>query len=872
MNHAITMKYLPILFVLTCSLYACQNKLSKTAPPIPTVEAGVSETLAQYRKQAISNINYKMHLDIPEGKSAAIAASSTISFDLQNNAAPLQLDFKEQKESLKNILVNGKKVPVMHEKEHILLNKEWLSPGRNTVEIEFTAGNLSLNRNEDYLYTLLVPDRSRTVFPVFDQPDLKATFQLSLTVPSHWHAVANGPLMDTLVTGNRKTFRFATSDLVSTYLFAFVAGEFDLVQQQVNGSPMSFYHRETDSTKIKMSLGPIFQIHEDALNFMKEYTAIPYPYQKLDIIAIPDFQYNGMEHTGAIDYKASSLFLDSAATQKQKINRSNLIAHEVAHMWFGNLVTMRWFNDVWMKEVFANFMADKITQIALADNNFDLKFLTDHFPAAYEVDRTTGANPIRQPLNNLQDAGTLYGSIIYHKAPIVMRQLERLMGPEAFREGLREYLKQYANSNASWPDLIAILDKNTPIDLQRWNNVWVNDAGRPIHSYQLKTDGNAISQLLITQAGEDGSHRFWPQKFEIALVYPDRVEELTVTMDQAQISLTAAAGKPVPSYIIFNSSGQGYGLFPVDAPMLPNLHKIKDPVTRASAYINLYENMLNGGTISPEAMLTFVRKSLTQEKEELNVKLLTDQLSHLFWQYTLPDNRKALAVALEKELWSTMQQHQATNIKKILLQAYQDVALSEQALQRLYGIWLTEQAPSGIKLSEDDYTALALTLALKEYKPSKTLLEQQLSRIKNPDRKKRLQFMMPALSEVVSERDTFFASLKSRQNREKEAWVAAALGYLHHPLRADSSIRYLRESLDLLQEIQLTGDIFFPYNWLRATLGNYQQKEAAQIVRNFLKAHPDFNPRLKAKLLQTADGIFRAEKLLHTNNQPASGK
>ena len=172
-----------------------------------------------------------------------------------------------------------------------------------------------------------------------------------------------------------------------------------------------------------------------------------------------------MEHVGAIDYKASTLFLDEGATQDQTLARASLVAHETAHMWFGDLVTMQWFDDVWMKEVFANFMADKITQVSGQKTQITTSSSSlDHYPAAYGIDRTAGANPIRQPLANLQNAGSLYGNIIYHKAPIMMRQLERLMGLDAFQQGLQEYLKTYAHGNATWPDLIKILDARTPAD------------------------------------------------------------------------------------------------------------------------------------------------------------------------------------------------------------------------------------------------------------------------------------------------------------------------------------------------------------------------------------------------------------------------
>ena len=161
-------------------------------------------------------------------------------------------------------------------------------------------------------------------------------------------------------------------------------------------------------------------------------------------------------------------------------------------MWFGDLVTMRWFNDVWMKEVFANYIADKIT------GGSGLKFLTDHYPPAYAIDRTQGANPIRQNLDNLQNAGSLYGNIIYHKAPIMMRQLELRTGSEAFRNGLREYLQTYAYGNASWPELIGILQKHTSKDLKKWNDVWVNEPGRPIFVDSCVVTHGVVSSLSLS--------------------------------------------------------------------------------------------------------------------------------------------------------------------------------------------------------------------------------------------------------------------------------------------------------------------------------------------------------------------------------------
>ncbi|RNI30153.1 aminopeptidase [Rufibacter immobilis] len=840
---------------------SCTKPMSVTSASVPVVP-GVSKPLADFRMAQLSKVAYDLHFTIPAQKEAPVLASEVLSFHLKETGQPLQLDFKERTENLKQVKVNQKVVPISHTQEHLILPAQYLKKGENQVEIEFVAGNLSLNRQQDFLYTLLVPDRARTVFPCFDQPSLKATFKLTLTLPQEWKAIANAPLQDSAMSAGQKTYRYQNSDILPTYLFSFAAGKFDHVAQANGPRPMHFLHHETDKEKLQQSLPAIFQIHQDALRFMEEYTAIPYPFQKFDYVAIPDFQYGGMEHVGAIQYKASTLFLDEGATQDQKISRSSLISHETAHMWFGDLVTMEWFNDVWMKEVFANFMADKITQVAVANANYDLKFLVDHLPAAYGVDRTAGANPIRQPLDNLQDAGSMYGNIIYHKAPVMMRQLERLMGEEAFRKGLQQYLKTYANGNATWPDLIQILDHLTPADLQAWNQVWVNEPGRPQFDYTLQTNAGKISRLTIRQQGEDGSARFWPQHFEIALVYPDHLKEITVNMNQPEVTLATAAGEAVPSFILFNSTGQGYGVFPVDTQTQQGLYTLQNPVARASAYINLYENMQNGREITPPQLLNFYRLGLSREQEELNLKLMTGQLSDIFWRFLPASQRAALAPLLEQEVWSALEKASSGNVKKLLFKTYQGIALSPAAQDRLYQIWDKEQAPTGVRLTEDDYTSLAQSLAVRDYQNSPQLLARQLARISNPDRKKRLQFLLPALSSDVKERDAFFASLKKEENREVESWVLSALGYLHHPLRTATSEKYLKESLDLLEEIQLTSDIFFPASWLSATLGSYQSAEAATTVRTFLETHPNYNPKLKAKILQAADGVFRAEKLV----------
>src|SRR5688500_2252356 len=214
---------------------------------------------------------------------------------------------------------------------------------------------------------------------------------------------------------------------------------------------------------------------------------------------IPSFQFGGMEHPGAILYSQARQLLDDSATQNQLLDRASTIAHETAHMWFGDLVTMKWFDDVWMKEVFANFMAAKIVNPSFPAVNHELRFLLAHYPSAYQVDRTAGTNPMRQHLANLNEAGQLYGAIIYQKAPVVMRQLEMMLGEQLFRDGLRDYLKRYAFGNATWLDLVRILDARTPENVTAWSRAWVEERGRPAFATSIDVNPQGhISSLRLT--------------------------------------------------------------------------------------------------------------------------------------------------------------------------------------------------------------------------------------------------------------------------------------------------------------------------------------------------------------------------------------
>jgi aminopeptidase N len=631
------------------------------------------------------------------------------------------------------------------------------------------------------------------------------------------------------------------------------------------------FHRESDRERVARNRDAIFDLHAVALAWLEDYTGIPYPFGKFDFVAVPSFQYGGMEHPGAVYYRASSLFLEATATQSEELGRASLIAHETAHMWFGDLVTMRWFNDVWMKEVFANFMAAKIVNPSFPEVNHELRFLLAHHPVAYAVDRTAGANPIRQPLENLNEAGTLYGAIIYQKAPIVMRQLERRVGEETFRGGVRTYLDRFRFGNAEWHDLITILDPLVPENLDAWSDVWVESAGRPIVTTALAFDAEGrIATLQWEQSDPDRRGRLWPQQLSPVLVYADTVRTLCVDLRAQTAVAPGVQALPAPLFVVPNGDGLPYGAFVPDsmslAGLVEHLSAITDALIRAAGWLTIWDAMLDG-RLPPAAVFDLALRMLQTERTDLTAQRVLGDLQQLHWRFLSPADRAARTADLETFLWRQLEDAPTRSLKAAYLGAYRSVATTRFAVERLERLWREQERIDGLPLAERDFTALAQALAVRGAERSAEILLEQRDRITNADRRARFEFVMPALSADTAARDAFFETLRDPANREHEPWVLEALGYLHHPLRAERAERYIRPSLEMIEEIQRTGDIFFPLGWLNGTLDGHNTLSAAAIVREFLDARPDLPPRLRGKLLQAADGLFRSAEIVYGRDE-----
>jgi aminopeptidase N len=842
-----------LLLMLETGCRANEKPAPETNDPGP----GVPLTLATARALTIQGLSYDLSFTIPAAPSEPIAGHAVIRFGMKDVSRPVVLDFAPGAQYLRSISAAGRPSQYRVVKDHIIIPKEEIASEDNTIEIFFRAGDAPLNRNPDFMYTLFVPARAHLAFPCFDQPDLKARFALELDVPAGWQTASNGAESFHETKENRLRVRYSETQPIPTYLFAFAAGKFQIETEERSGRWYRMFHRETDVRKVERNRKAVFDLHAASLDWLEKYTGIPYRFGKFDFVLIPSFQFGGMEHPGAIFYNAASMLLDESATENQMLNRATTIAHETSHMWFGDLVTMRWFNDVWMKEVFANFIAAKIVNPAFPKVNHDLRFLVSHYPAAYAVDRTAGTHPIRQDLANLDEAGTLYGPIIYDKAPIVMRQLERILSAEKLQEGLREYLKQFQFGNATWLDLIRILDERTDLDLKAWSHAWVEEAGRP--SIRTVIEGDRVS--FVQSDPREGRSLRWTQSMDVLVGTARSVASVPLSIQSERAELALPSGISKPDWILPTGGGLAYGDFTLDdttrAFLLQHLPELSDPLTRGAAWVTLWEEMLDR-RVEPRRFLELAFAALPREDTEQNVQLVLSYISDAFWTFLAEPQRNGVAARLEAVLRSGIDRSTSSTMKATYFSAFRSTVTTPEGVAFLERVWRRQEKIPGLILAEADEAGMALDLAARSVGGAPGILQEQRGRFLNPDRKARFEFVIPAVSDRIETRDAWFASLKDVDNRRREPWVLEGLAYLNHPLRAKESEKYIRPSLDLLIEIQRTGDIFFPTRWVNAVLGGHNTRSAAAIVRDFLAEQKDYPIRLRRIILQAADELFRA--------------
>lgn len=804
---------------------------------------GVSKELADHRKANISNVVYDLTFNIPSDPNQLVTGKAVIRFDLKVRE-DLVLDFQGDYDGTCYYFTGKKEnkrraVESAYQNEHIIIPMKALKEGKNKIELNFTSLDKALNRNEDYMYTLFVPDLARSVFPCFDQPDLRAVFVTTLNVPNGWKTMTSDNICQ-----------------LPTYLYSFVAGNFNEKTGSREGKPIRALYRETDPDKVAQ-LDKVFDEVGQSVKWMEGYTSIACPFQEYGLVILPNYQFGGMEHPGAIQLSDRRVFLEKNATQEDELARMELIAHETAHLWFGDLVSVKWFEDVWAKEVLASFMAAKITRRHYNTVDHDLNFLKTYQNAAICVDRTEGTHAIAQELNNLNHASLLYDEIIYDKAPVMMRMLEQVMGAPSLQNGLNKYLVKYQFNNASWDDLLTMLDKEAPsAGVRRFSDIWVKQKGMPIISTAYRN-----GEVVVTQTDPFNRGIFWPQKFQVRAIY-DLGESKTLTFDMQKPTMTYRLNKR-PDYLVPNSDGKGYGRFALDDEFVNKMPKrlitTRNDLSRYALLLAIHDNYLMGKI--PPSHFGEIFRMMVREKNPL---IMSTAIDHMF--KIVDDVKEDQRAALELCVMDLLTENKTKECHQFIIRKMTNYASSPEVLDQLERIWTRHNDPL---LNEHDYMEMAYRLAIMHPKQWQEFLQTQRGRLQTEELRKEFDYVGRACNPNPDERTALFNKLLRPENRLQEPWAIHTLRLLNSDVFEPQSNSYIEPSLKSLEYLQQTSDIFFPSKWMNALMAGHKSKEAVRIIEQFLTANPNYPDNLKNKVLSASWILMKQVPYVPRVNTPA---
>ncbi len=853
---------------------------------------GVPRDLARQRAQQISDIRYRLAFSLSPHASSA-SGHEELRFRL-NAPAPLLLDFREG--SVANVLINGKASPAAIDNGHIALPAELLQAGVNKVTLDFSApiapAGKALTRFEDkddgseYIYTLFVPMDADMAFPCFDQPELKGRFTLSITAPEDWTVIANSaPSRSQVrvmpgVTEGRKYTSFAETKPISTYLFAFAAGPFKRVHD-APGLP-GLYVRKSKLQKAEAESAEVQQITADGIKYLSGYFAQPFPFPKYDLVMIPGFAYGGMEHAGATFLREESILFRTTPTHSDRLNRDILLLHETTHQWFGDLVTMRWFDDLWLKEGFAQYMAYHALADLKPKENVWKRFYQAIKPAAYGIDSTHGTTPIYQDINNLKDAKSAYGAIVYSKAPGVLKQLAFVLGEDNFRDGLRLYLREHAYANAEWSDLVGAFEKVSSKPLQEWANAYIKRRGMPQVDVEWTCDeGSHDFFVILRQKGVLGEGGEWPISTQVSLGYPGKRDVVRADLRKPQeqsFKVSFHQWKDgCPQFIFANDQDYAYGRFLLDArsrkAVMANLGSIDDAFERTLLWGSLWDSVREA-ELDPREYIELALKLLPAENDEALAQSIIARMTTALHRYVEPEVRAQLATQAEALAYNRMLHSSQPDMRIIWFRALRGVAETAQGRGELKDMLSGKLIVPGIELRPLDRWNIVTTLVALDDADASVILAAEQKRDPSGDGLKYAYMAVAARPDGSTKKQYFEGYL--HDSSRPEDWVEQSLGPFNYWNQSELTLPYLRSALDALPQVKRERKIFFVLGWLNAFIGGQQSPEAQTQVRDFLKT-ASLDPDLRLKILEVSDELdrtvkirekFSSAKAVGANNRP----
>jgi aminopeptidase N len=843
-------------------------------------DGGVSRELARHRAAIISDLRYRLSFSLVPG-AARIKGREEIGLKLKSAADPVILDFRDLNDqgrvvegAISNVTVNGSAVNDLSQAGgHIVLPARHFKSGDNTIAMDFETGAAPANRpiiryqdrddGSEYIYTLFVPMDASLAFPCFDQPDLKARFTLDITAPRNWAIISNTSHGDEVISVNQDFIRriFDETPPISTYLFAFAAGPFKQVRTQQNG--LRLLVRQSKLQRATEEWPEVERLTIDGMKHMTEFFSQPFPFKKYDQVLIPGFAYGGMEHAGATFLREDSVLFRTTPTRADKLNRASLILHELAHQWFGDLVTMRWFDDLWLKEGFANFMASHAMAGIYDPNEIWKRFYQTHKPLAYGIDSTRGTTPIYQEVRNLKDAKSAYGAIVYQKAPSLLRALTFVLGEETFRDGVRLFLKEHAYANAEWSDLIGAFERVSKQKLQSWADAWVKRRGAPRVDVEWSCDARRlIDKFEIKQRDMLDEGGLWPIKTRLSLAYDDtETQRITASFDGKQATITEAVGKKCPAYVFANDGDFGYGIFMLDAKsraaVMSRINGIADPFLRAMLWGALWD-AVREAEMNPREYITLVLKALPNETDLELTQSLLDRAARTYERYLSTTEQSAIAPQIESLFFDRMMNAGELDLRIIYFRAFRSAAMSAEARGGLKDLLSGKTRAPGVEIKPLDRWRIVAALLARRDEDAESLLDAERKRDTSDDGRKQVYGAEAARADADTKRRYFNDYLNNRA--VPEDWVEGSLAAFNSPNQSLLTLPYLKPALEALPQVKRERKIFFTLAWLNAFIGGQRSRQALDQVQEFLRANR-LDRDLELKVMEVTDELERTVKI-----------
>lgn len=588
---------------------------------------------------------------------------------------------------------------------------------------------------EVYLYSQFeVPD-SRRMFPVFEQPDLKATFQFTITAPARWHVVSNqttpepvagGEVENALGTGTTEqvaTWTFSPTPIMSSYITALITGPYRVVRSELTNAagrtiPLGVFCRESLGEYLDADY--IFEKTRQGFEFFEREFGYPYPFEKYDQLFVPEYNMGAMENIGAVTFTESYVFR-SQVTDAMRERRVITILHELAHMWFGDLVTMRWWNDLWLNESFAEYMSTLGVAEATEWSDCWTTFVASEKSWAYRQDQLPSTHPIVAEIRDLEDVMVNFDGITYAKGASVLKQLVAWVGRKPFMQGVHEYFVKHEYGNTELTDLLTELETQSGRDLSDWSQKWLETAGvntlRPV--CEVDADGTytsfSIAQTAIAEYPTLRPHRIAVGLYELQAGALVRTQRIELDVDGALTEVPELVGLTQPDLLLLNDDDLSYAKIRLDDRSLDtaaaHLGSFESSLARSLVWGTLWDQTRDA-ELPASRFVDIVLAHISTETNSTVLRTLIQQLILSASSYVVPERRaETIERVADGFLRLALDAQAGSDLQFQFVKAFAQLASTPDQLDSVLQILEERSALQGLDIDTDLGWELLISLA-----------------------------------------------------------------------------------------------------------------------------------------------------------------